>query len=537
MSERPDLERIDERGRAAAAGLNAAVVERAVPDLDLDLVPTGVDEPAAPSVRRRGAVLLGVAAAVVLVVAGIALLVGRGDDRDSTADRIGTGDPGLYVLGSVPDGFAPRYVSEATPGVAGAEGPPSAVYGPDGRPKLAVGVIPDVDDDGVRGWIDGLPEVDLGDRTAWDAEAYFGGGTLLVDVDGTLVHVVAATVDEATLGDVARAVAVDGDRARLPESAVPAGWEHLGDRTMGFTSMVLAFDLGGVTSPGAAVAYTGGGDGLDVVVVSSGPGDDLTVLLPNVYGATEDVEVRGHGATLQHVTLDEFGYEEWRVRWQERPGEIVDLSVSSTDFDRDDVLALAEGVHRADSAERRELVRATLRAGADDPGVTVLGEGRFSDGSEWVLLHGDGTSEGVFGFELRTTARIVTDGGVATEHHEGGSVTTVVEFPEEEESPATGPVGEEEGGPGDSYGSAAFPAGVSVGYGVTLWWSYGEVAPEVIEVQVVDADTGEVVAVAEVVGVDGVRGYVAELPSDLAAVEIRAVGSDGTVLDRYSFAR
>lgn len=576
MSDARDLDALDDRGRAAAAGIRAAVAERPVPELDLDVVRIGLADPVAGTGRRPAAVVLvGVAAAIALVVGLVAVLADRGDDRDSTADDLGTGSVGLYVLDPEPDVYSPRFVQVAGASSAPATGVP--VYGPDrSDPRLAVGRFPDdegtdvdssessssegsssaepgdgsattvigsgpvgesevgsegdvegevegvvelpevtapeVDGDGdsSSSLTDGLPEVELDGRRAWDASAFLGTGGLLVAVDGDVVFVLGAGVDDDVRRRAAETVQVDGDRVTVPAEGLPSGWEQLGETGLDVVGLGTFGVMrgAGTTADRSTVLYvqpaTDGAEFEGTLVVSAFPGDELTVGLPALTMAAEPVEVRGEPGVVARFDLGE-DLVSWVLRWQERPGEVVELGLTGRDIGRDDLLALAGDLRRADSAERDELQRRVLRHGEGTPGVTLLGEGTFSDGSNWVLAHGaDGTD--VVGVELRTDARFGSD---------SAGVESVSSRPGAGEEP--------------------FLSGVSVGYGDPLWWSYGEVGPEVAAVEVVDPASGEVVAVATVVEAEGVRGYVVELPID--SVEVRAVDATGDVLQTYSFDR
>ena len=118
------MSQLDDRGRAAAAGLQAAVAVRPVPDFDPDLIRVSLhDDPAGDPDRRgrRWVAVVGVAAALLVVALGAAVASRTGDDDSAPAEQVDTTEPiRPYAAGWLPDGFE---VTNVSGGVEEGRGP------------------------------------------------------------------------------------------------------------------------------------------------------------------------------------------------------------------------------------------------------------------------------------------------------------------------------------------------------------------------------------------------------------------------------
>ncbi|HEU5150423.1 MAG TPA: hypothetical protein VFU19_08000 [Iamia sp.] len=139
MTDDRTLAALDQRGRAAAAGVRAAVADRPVPVLDPDVVRIDVDgrpEPRGRGRRSRPVVgLLAAAAAVLVVVAAVVALTVDGDPDSAPADQVRPGGPLRFTLATPPEGHVLAGVYDAATAPAPSAGEttsfgPLTVYGP-----------------------------------------------------------------------------------------------------------------------------------------------------------------------------------------------------------------------------------------------------------------------------------------------------------------------------------------------------------------------------------------------------------------------
>ncbi len=542
MTDDRTLADIDARGRAAASGVRTAVADRPAPAFDPDLVRIDVDARSPRPRRSRPLVgLVAAAAAVLVVLAGAVALVSSGDDDSSPAEETGPAADGRYRLGEVPDGFVVAGLSEG-PAPGADEYGQATLYGPDAaHPRLAVGTMPDgmgfgcSSDDGddcaspsgedVPDAVAGLDEVPLQRYRAWDASTRYGGA-LLVEVGDDLVLVAGASLSPEELRRSAEGIA-PGDRPTVPASHLPEGFAEIDTApllsVMGSTFGIVFSGRGGATGVRWALSYgpsDPSDDGLQMISVSAAAGSEVEVGMGGVLVAdAEDVTVRGAAGQITRSQVAVTDATVWSVRWQEQPGEVVELVVGTTAdraFTREQVLDLAEGIVPVDEAGVAEIRQVIADRGLDRPGVTVVGEGTFSDGETWRLVHGLGDAElGVSGLTLRTQA---VPTGMST------SSATSSEAGPDGEPASEGPVGSEAAlVDGDPYA-----------------WAFGPVtAPDVVAVEV--RRGGALLATATVVRTGDLAGWVAELPPGLidegGSDELVVVAFDaaGTELGRMSF--
>lgn len=399
----PDrLAALDERGRAAAAGVRAAVAERPVPVLDADAARIPVDgHPDGPGrAGRRLVPLLAAAAAVLVVLAAVAVLVRDGDDDSAPADRtpvdrIAPEDLGRYVLAAPPahlplqslyDVRAPEEPrSDGRPGIRTV-----TLYGPDATtPVVGVRVLMTTGGSRVGGEPASMTTFDLGDRRAWRGEDQGPGDGLQVVLGDVLVEVLADDADDDVLLAVAEALEVEGARATVPLAALPDGWRHVGTLAEpavdGFASLHEA-DVPPVTW--AAVHYgREGREHLAVTVAAGTVADRLPAVATEVL---DEVEVRGHDAVVARSSLPLLDLPEaTTVTWEERPGEVVQV-VSIADLDADALVALAGEVDTVTPDGVEALRRDLFETALAEPGTTLVGRGTTSDGVPWAVVDDDG---------------------------------------------------------------------------------------------------------------------------------------------------
>ncbi|HMJ77178.1 MAG TPA: hypothetical protein VK507_14465 [Iamia sp.] len=518
MTDDRTLADLDARARAAATGVRTAVAERSLPAFDPDLVRIDVDaRPERPSRARPVVGLLAAAAAVLVVVAAVVALAGQGDEDSTPTDRIGADEVRRYVLGEVPDGYALASVFDAAairPFDPQGDFPfgPLAMYGPDGAtPRVGVYAWPVPDGAEPLDMVDGMTEIEIAGRPAWESADDSGpnGRVLVVDVDGTFVGVIGAAADRAEQDAVGAAVTVDGDHALLPTDRIPNGWEHLGDGHYLDASGSIA---GLRSSDGAGRSWTAAysREGIDdihegAVIVSAAAGDSIRAR-GAMLGTTDvaDVTVRGHDALLSRLTFETGEPGALTLTWEERPGEIVQVGGLDT-LGRDELIALAEGLRTVEAGEVDGLRRQIMEAAATRPGVTVVGRGTFAGGADWILLS---QGEGEERLTLETTA---PDDGTSSFSSSGNGL-----------GPDAQPLPDEE----------AFVGGVGSGGGSEVEWAYGELSADVVEVRVRDED-GAALTPSTIVEADGIRGWVVELPpseGEGPTIEITAIGTGGTGL-------
>ncbi len=514
MNDDPTLDRLDARGRAAAAGLRTAVAERPIPVFDPDAVPIDVDgRPTGPR-RRRAGMLLAVAAALVIVAGAVAALAlgGEGGDEQEPVDGVGAADLRRYVLGTVPDGFALVQVHDQVAPLPDADlwMGEVTVLGPSiDAPAVGLGVLsPDAVPE------EGAVEIEVAGRTAWRVPGY-GPSTLIVEVGDSHVASYGGATPLADLEEVLGALRVEDEGLVVPDDALPDGWSELG--------VVHADDIAPMTvslrsgsdvrlwSATYATDVPADEDG-DSISVTSRSGSALEVHAGRLASPdAREVTVRGHSALLvtsPDIDLpdepDAVNFRWTTVTWEERPGEVVSVGGSVTE---DALLAAAADVVVVAPSEVQALRADAMRFGVDGAAVTVLGEGRFSDGSPWLLI--DDVEQGFV--DLRTT---IDSAGMTSDYSVSGTAGDDV----------------------DPLDPQSAIGDVTVRRGEQLGWVYGWVEADVDRVEVRTAAGGEVVTEATMVGDGDRRGWVAEVPvagwsrDDTPDWEVVALDAGGSTL-------
>lgn len=400
----PDrLVALDERGRAAAAGVRAAVAERPVPGLDLDAVRIPVDgHPDGPGrAGRRLVPLLAAAAAVLVVLAAVAVVVRDGDDDSAPAgptpvDRIAPEDLGRYVLAAPPADLPLQALYDArAPEDPRGDGRPDigtvTLYGPDATtPVVGVRVLMTTGGSRVGGEPASMTTFDLGDRRAWRGEDQGPGDGLQVVLGDVLVEVLADGADEAVILAAAEALEVEGARATVPLAALPDGWQHVGTLAEpavdGFAALHEA-DVAAVAWGAVHYRNDGSGDHVAVTVAGGTLDDRLPAVATEVL---DEVEVRGHDAVVARSSLPLLDVaESTTVTWEERPGEVVQV-VSTADLDADALIALAGELDTVTPDGVEALRRDLFETALAEPGTTLVGRGTTSDGVPWAIVDDDG---------------------------------------------------------------------------------------------------------------------------------------------------
>ena len=404
-ADRVALARVDERGRAAARSLTTALpgTRRADGRLHREHRPAAValvverDRPARiRSSRRR--VLVGAAAAVAVVVAGIAFRLTSGDAPTTVA-----GAPSDYlVAGWLPEGMVAT--SATTLGGPSADAPDPVggqvvAYG-DGTAAdpwagatisvIAEDVVPDEGDEGesisVNGH-DAVVEQDAsGVRIRWEDDG------VRIEVRGS------AELDRPTV--VAAAGGADSSPSVATE-ALPPGFVEIGrgplDAMMGAggpgylgrrDGLVLGYSAGTPSVPDATPSVPDA-----VVSVFQREGPESAVDLVRLTSAeTSAAEVRGRHAVIGDSGSGPESLEPF-VQWREPSGLVT--TVSGAGVDEATVLRIAEDLRRAEPGELDGLrdsdglsgEEVAGSAGAGDSGI-VLAEGQH-EGQPWRLLVSD----------------------------------------------------------------------------------------------------------------------------------------------------
>jgi hypothetical protein len=401
--------------------------------------------------------------------------------------------------------------------------------------------VPDPDSEPAM--VQDLERVEAGGRSAWDASELFGGHAVFVQVEGELVVVVGTPAGAEGVRAVAANVEVGPAGPTVPADGLPDGSRPLGTVPLlavlgphgGALGPIGAFDpaatwslwyeRGAATEMAAMVA---------VVVRTGGPLQRELATL--VADETQRVSVRGHDGVLTRVALPQQvrPADWWSLRWEERPGEVVEVlaAVAGDTEDGRAVVERAEDLVPVASDEVDDLRLRVAERGLDDPEVTVLGRGTGSDGSPWLLVHGAAGSQiGLAsGIDLRLGST-VSRFSAST----GGSGEVI-----EDEGESSGESqGEAEGSVED-----VPPAPLRGEWAVVdtegATWAFGPAGAEVAAVVVRDADD-VLVAEAEVYEVEGIKAWLAELPpmvrdEDGMADElvVVALDADGDEVDRQT---
>ena len=532
------LHPLDERAAAAAADLAARAASRPVPAFDPHQALVTAPASTRPHPRRR---ILAVAAVIVALAAVGGVLVARsgpGDDDDKAT--VISGDPRPFVAGDLPEGFQLGGVGEidaatAEEGTAGLPGP-MTIYGPsEDDPQLGISAYPTWDPE--RAAEDDVPTVEVGDRTAsvYDGRG-IGNRALIVPVGDGAVALMTRTMDEGSLRDLAAQVTTDGDgRPDLHGFALPDGWQELGQVPDPYELAGPMMQSMGRAAAGHYAVYLRGGWGVDsgesagssdgattttteppeelddgMIQVSSTSGTMAQVHATAVLAdEVERVTVRGHEAVLTTPSLVIDGPTPRRsVAWVERPGELVTVSGSS--ISKDELLAVAEDVEPVTAATWKDLVERSQMgefdpANADDPPAAKVGEGRFPDGSRWLLSASASPDAEVTDASASLSVAVVRSGGSS--------------------SSSTSGMGSSIGG--ETEQPAIF--GIEVMSTDDRTFAGALVVPDVDRVEQQTAD-GTVETEPEIVEGGGYRGFATELTTDTAALV--AFAADGTELGR-----
>lgn len=531
------LRQLDARGRRASVDLTGRAAARPMPAFDPES-PTIAALPGSRSTTRHRALA---AAAVVLVVAAIGglLIAQRGGDEGNDKAEVISGKPRPFVAGDLPTGFALAGAGEITGDDRASDqggimaGGPVTLYGPTAdEPRLAITALPA----GQR-WADdgGTPEVDLGHgRTGYRYDGMGLGKHVWLVFDGDrALMITTPTLDDEQMRKLAsEASASTSGQIDLHDFDLPDGWDEIGRYDDSFN---LENPLLSTTDPSAVgnyVMYTKGftgssssgtssGDGssaagtepsvddISTLMVSSTPGEELQVWAAAAAAdASVRTTVRGHDALITTTQVGRNGADGASIRtvaWIERPGELI--RVSGTGFSEKDLLATAAGVEPVGAAEWDDLIeRSQLGefdpANTGDPAPVKVGEGRFPDGTRWLL----GASASEDPDDPDPTARFSV-----TVAHPG-------------DSSSNSGIASQEGGVN---GHAVLSTEIVESGGGTFAGSL--VGPAVTRIELQDRK-GDVMAEPEIVEGNGYRGFAAVLTTD--ALDLVAFAADGTELSR-----
>jgi hypothetical protein len=387
---------LDTRARAGARAAHDAVRDLPIPSV-------------APARGPHRARLVLVAAAAIVVVALTATLLGGGDDDA----RVSTD----------PTGAAPRLVADPPPAgmvVGGATELPGGdpfgsgtywVYGDAGRDApfeaddLAVVEVA-LDESAIRP--DDARSTEVAGHPAWvspPSEDASGSAqhSVYVELDGSTVGLISASLDDDELLAVAGELDLDADGLEPPASI--AGLDQIGTVTGAIDlSTMLPFPIGAGHQVGYSDVSRDGSEG--IAVASLEGGDDLLAVARWSLGASaHSVEVRGFDGWLGSSS----GTDTPLLVWQESPTAVI--AVVGYGVDDAALLATAESLRVADDDEWATLL---AQAGSvevpGDAQVGVSGGGQpdsafaaylDADGSLCVsYADGDGSAEMCSGGDL-----------------------------------------------------------------------------------------------------------------------------------------
>jgi len=396
MNDHDLLERLDQRADTAAADLNAVAASRPTPGFD----PTGVRLTPVTTVGRRWLTrpLVGIAAAAVLLAGAGAWWVavendGTPDPADTPESPV-TVEPRPFVATELPAGLV---MKAAFDGRSGDEDVialgPATVYGPsDTEPNLLVYVLGEWRGGQLGG--EGVERFEVDGRTAYATELAVGGGgaqvTVPIDYDRAIV-LGSPSLGRDELARLATRTTVEDLRATVPDDALPEGWRSLlvEPDAMGMFSPLSSFGPGPLTGPWSV--YSAGDNGETIAELGSVAGGEAKMYAPTLFAERfEDATVRGHPALVVEYP-ETSDYRVVVVTWSEKPGELVRLS--GVGLSVGEMLSIAEGVRPVSAAEFTDLVERSKLGGLDADPADTVGEGRFADGSRWVLRQGtDGST-------------------------------------------------------------------------------------------------------------------------------------------------
>ena len=281
------LHRLDERARAAVTDVHGRAAERPRPAFDPD-APLRLPTPAPATGRVSRRPVYAIAAALLLVVGGLAWAsFGRdGGDAPARATTVGAVRP--YLAGDLPDGLLPNGFATLD---GSARGPldsgPLSIYGPDpSRPGL-----------GVISWArfsdsdaEGKEQIDIDGKTAYVADGLVGRHALIVREGAGAVYLISPSLDRAELVRIARGMSVTDLRVTIGADTLPSGWTLLGTDRIGFAAFSPIYsNNGGPRAEGFVSAY-GSTDSQSIISVISSPGSEANAM---AIGLTADSVDRG----------------------------------------------------------------------------------------------------------------------------------------------------------------------------------------------------------------------------------------------------
>lgn len=407
MNEHELLDRLDQRAAAAAADVRAAAAAHPVPEFDPRRVSL---TPVSDVSRRRFArPLVGIAAAAVLLAgAGAWWVAERDDDPPDPADRPETPMPSElrpFVATELPDGmtmvaaFDDRFANDDEMPPIG----PATVYGPAVTdPRLVVFVLGGWRTDDAEG---GLQRFEVDGREAFAGE---GGTVVIVPIgEDRAVFTGGSSLGRRELAKLAIKAQVDELQAVLPDDALPDGWQPLLTEPNTGDLLSPVFLMRGNGAGGGPSTVYSAEDSERFAYLGSVPGEEAKMFAATLFAErVEEATVRGQRA-LVVGTADALAPSDAQlttVTWLERPGELVRLSAAGVSSEQ--LLSMAQGVQPVSSAAFADLVERSMLDILDADPADTVGEGRFPDGTRWILRQGpDGRSP-----DLRVAIAEGTDG-------------------------------------------------------------------------------------------------------------------------------
>jgi hypothetical protein len=532
MNEAEILNRLDERGRRAAASLRSAT-----PDL-----PQLPSDPAYLRPRSRPSTRVLVAAAVIgfLLTAAVALALSDDRQEDNDPARLKTETPRHLAPewlppGGLEDTFSMNDVEldDPFPSRAGVWGPPSADGGFDGPSVLTTLFAPGLDERSGPWRPSGDLEVKGRPAEYRDDDKHFPAlRAVEFEIEPNRWAMVSSgDLDRDALVALAESSEIDGNALALPADALPDGWQRLHEDDGAL------FRGRGVPGSGASLMGWSNPDISQQLILAVGPGDGQRVeAMRAVLSDPQTVEVRGHRAVagrMRRVGPAELGEEPFVpldvLIWEERPGEVVRLTGDG--IGADDLRRVAESL--------REITADEYAAYGDDRStdqvLPTLAAGAAPDGTRWRLVariaESDSSTSGAepaVGGPRQDGTDTSEDSGVGSTDEEVDRTLYLDVLVEGEAGNAVwSPLGDVGPGSGSVSGAAA-----DVGNPNTLESTpvaYGLVpnGAERVELRTTDGWVGEADLFPIPDGRLGVSAYIGEVPEGTVDVDVVPIRADG----------
>jgi len=447
MNDQDDLRHLDQRADAAVTDLRHQAEARPRPAFDPDRLPSIEAPGPAGTDHRRTRAVIAVAAALVLVVGGVAWWTARPDGGDpSPVTSTGSGIR-PFVATDLPDGFTIAGAGQYDQGDQSSSMSASdadgrlTMYGPAvSDPRLGIAFIEDFTTEGLG---EGAEKITIAGRTAYALDGRgLGVRAVILPKSSGAILLTSPSLERSDLVRLAPLVTVHDGDAAVAESDLPAGWHEVGvePSIASLTSPFGAMSTG--TGSGRFAVYTKG-DQYALISISVTEGDQSHLYAPALMLTdTEPAEVNGHPAIagtpqrVQSTTSAGKGPVEGAfVSWMPKPGELI--RVTSYGITRAELLEVAAAMRPADPAEWKDLIERSQLGEFDsarNDGSEVMGSGTFDSGIRWVLRFTPGAKG-----DAASTSLTVSLSGDSTSGSSGSSSGQGTEIGSDGEPVATNP--------------------------------------------------------------------------------------------------